>query len=513
VLGAALAYANGGSVAGGALAGGGGELAAQVLTKELYPQAFNSDGVLQRDKLTQEQANNVTALSSAIGALLSGAAGGSTHDAAIGGQVATNAVENNFLKRSEAAAMSKEFSECKQKKGGCSDADYLEIRNKYLKMSSANIAQVESCVFSGNVRCVQMLEAQAASASDISRDLVSKDAIVFTGRQDNVTYYGSVKGSASLFGKDVEQAAENAQFRQENCAGISASACDSMLKDAQVYRLARAGLLGLVTRAVPLVAKGARSRISGMKSSTTTKPGEKLVPGETKVVGDGKVAANDSIYGRNASVGSAASAGEIENSVKASGEGKYAQQYGKTYSGESYSDRNGKSLATDKLPNGFELADASTKNGLGGTVAIDDVGMKFGKGIMGQGKPFEAYVQSKLPEGTIDLNTIKSNFSTFDHLTPEGVAVSDKTLDTNASTYTSKPRAITSLLNGYVDKMVDFAGDGKRGMFELKPSDISAKEMQLAIPASASTEQLTAIANSVKYAESKGIKITVTKIK
>jgi len=97
VLGAALAYANGGSVAGGALAGAGGELAAQILTKELYPQAFDANGVLQRDKITPEQANNVTALSSAIGALLAGAAGEGIRDAAIGGQVATNAVENNYL--------------------------------------------------------------------------------------------------------------------------------------------------------------------------------------------------------------------------------------------------------------------------------------------------------------------------------------------------------------------------------------------------------------------------------
>jgi filamentous hemagglutinin len=97
VLGAALAVANNSSAVGGALAGGGGELAAQILTKELYPQAFDANGNLQRDKLTPEQANNVTALSSAIGALLSGATGGSMHDAAIGGLVATNAVENNYL--------------------------------------------------------------------------------------------------------------------------------------------------------------------------------------------------------------------------------------------------------------------------------------------------------------------------------------------------------------------------------------------------------------------------------
>ncbi|AZP14077.1 hemagglutinin repeat-containing protein [Undibacterium parvum] len=97
VLGATLAYANGASAVGGALAGGGAELAAQILTKQLYPDAFDANGKLQRDKLTPAQAANITALSSGIGALLSGVAGGTVLDAAVGGKVATNAVENNYL--------------------------------------------------------------------------------------------------------------------------------------------------------------------------------------------------------------------------------------------------------------------------------------------------------------------------------------------------------------------------------------------------------------------------------
>jgi hypothetical protein len=76
VLGATLAYANGASAVGGALAGGGAELAAQILTKQLYPDAFDANGTLQRDKLTPAQAANITALSSGNGALLSGVAGG-----------------------------------------------------------------------------------------------------------------------------------------------------------------------------------------------------------------------------------------------------------------------------------------------------------------------------------------------------------------------------------------------------------------------------------------------------
>jgi hypothetical protein len=151
--------------------------------------------------------------------------------------------------------------------------------------------------------------------------------------------------------------------------------------------------------------------------------------------------------------------------------------------------------------------------GLGGVVDISDViGMKFGAGIGGQGLPFEAYVQSKLPAGTLDLNSIKSNFSTFDHFTSDGVAVSSKTLDTSAVTY-QKSSAITNKLNQYVDDMVSFEQAGKEGVFILEKSDITSMQMQLGIPDSATIEQLSAIGKSIQYAQSKGIQIIVTKVK
>ncbi|MTW14576.1 hypothetical protein GM658_28590, partial [Pseudoduganella eburnea] len=162
VLGAALAVANHSSAAGGALAGGGGELAAQVLTKELYPQAFDANGVLQRDKLTPDQVNNVTALSSAIGALLSGAAGGTAFNAAIGGQVATNAVENNMLSIPQAANWKLELEKCKQKAGGCSKPEEFAINNKYAKKSLDNDAMKFDCLMRGDRMCVEELNAQAA---------------------------------------------------------------------------------------------------------------------------------------------------------------------------------------------------------------------------------------------------------------------------------------------------------------------------------------------------------------
>jgi hypothetical protein len=164
----------------------------------------------------------------------------------------------------------------------------------------------------------------------------------------------------------------------------------------------------------------------------------------------------------------------------------------------------------DVMRTAANLIKADAK-GLGGVVNAADVGMEFGKGIMGQGKPFEGFVQTKLPEGTLDLNSIKSNFSTFDHLTPDGVAVSTKTLDTSAVTY-QKPSKITYQLNQYVDQMVSFPGDG-RGDQIFQNASFTGKQMQLGIPSSASADQMAAIAQSVQYAQSKGISIVVTKVK
>ncbi|XUP27868.1 hypothetical protein WCN79_21550 [Xanthomonas axonopodis pv. vasculorum] len=146
-------------------------------------------------------------------------------------------------------------------------------------------------------------------------------------------------------------------------------------------------------------------------------------------------------------------------------------------------------------------------------VSEESTGIKFGGGVQAQGKPFEDFVQSTLPPGTIDLNSVKSNFRTFDHFTPGGIAVSDKTLDTMSKTYLTRPETITKTLNGYVDDMVGFAGDGRGDNFNLEPGRIKGKQMQLAIPDETTAAQIDAISNSINYAQSKGIKIIVTKVR
>ncbi|WP_211462171.1 hemagglutinin repeat-containing protein, partial [Collimonas silvisoli] len=97
VLGAILAAANGGSAAAGAGAGAAGELAAQQISRELYPQAYDADGTFHPEKLDANQINTVISLSTAVGALVAGATGGSALDASVGGNIAANAATNNWL--------------------------------------------------------------------------------------------------------------------------------------------------------------------------------------------------------------------------------------------------------------------------------------------------------------------------------------------------------------------------------------------------------------------------------
>ncbi|MFC5474728.1 hemagglutinin repeat-containing protein [Paraherbaspirillum soli] len=97
VLGAVLAVANGSSAAAGVGAVASGELAAQVLSRELYPQAYDADGSFHPERLNANQIQTVVALSAGVGALVAGATGGSMLDASVGAGIAANAVTNNRM--------------------------------------------------------------------------------------------------------------------------------------------------------------------------------------------------------------------------------------------------------------------------------------------------------------------------------------------------------------------------------------------------------------------------------
>lgn len=104
LLGALLAEANGGSAGNGAIAAGGGELAAKYITDYLYGG--------DPSKLTEEEKQNILALSQAVGALAGGLGGEGLAGAALGANLARNSVENNFLTNDQAEKFAKRIEEC-----------------------------------------------------------------------------------------------------------------------------------------------------------------------------------------------------------------------------------------------------------------------------------------------------------------------------------------------------------------------------------------------------------------
>ncbi|EPT3192728.1 VENN motif pre-toxin domain-containing protein, partial [Yersinia enterocolitica] len=86
VLGAVMAQVNGNS----ALAGASGAVMGEYIVQQMYPG-------INREDLTEEQRQTISALGTLASGLAGGLAGGSTADAVAGAQAGKNAVENNLL--------------------------------------------------------------------------------------------------------------------------------------------------------------------------------------------------------------------------------------------------------------------------------------------------------------------------------------------------------------------------------------------------------------------------------
>lgn len=93
VWGAIAAQVSGNSAAAGAVGAAGGELAARYLAEKLY----GADTPEKIAKLSEEQRQNLIALSTLAAGLAGGVTGDSTANALAGAQAGKNAVENNFL--------------------------------------------------------------------------------------------------------------------------------------------------------------------------------------------------------------------------------------------------------------------------------------------------------------------------------------------------------------------------------------------------------------------------------
>lgn len=99
ILGAALAYVNGGNAGAGGSAAVAAESAADYLSNQYKddPRYQNANGEFEANRLPEDVKAQIRDLTAAIGAVVGGSVGDSTFNAQIAGVIGQNAVENNFL--------------------------------------------------------------------------------------------------------------------------------------------------------------------------------------------------------------------------------------------------------------------------------------------------------------------------------------------------------------------------------------------------------------------------------
>ncbi|WP_257223058.1 VENN motif pre-toxin domain-containing protein [Acinetobacter sp. YH12126] len=102
LLGATLAYINGGDPTAGGSAAVASEAAAMYLTKQLEEKYKNDpkyfvNGEFQANLLSETEKAQIRDLTAGIGAVIGGAVGDSTYNAQLAGVIGQNAVENNNL--------------------------------------------------------------------------------------------------------------------------------------------------------------------------------------------------------------------------------------------------------------------------------------------------------------------------------------------------------------------------------------------------------------------------------
>lgn len=138
-----------------------------------------------------------------------------------------------------------------------------------------------------------------------------------------------------------------------------------------------------------------------------------------------------------------------------------------------------------------------------------DAGIQWGKGIIGQGMPWEDFLATKMPAGS----RLPPNFKTFDFYDPvSGVATSAKTLDTTTAAKLANPSQVYSSIKGNIDAAANFT-EATVGTTTLTAGDITARQLLVAVPSGTTAEQWFQIERAIQYGNSVGVKVTITRVK
>jgi len=140
---------------------------------------------------------------------------------------------------------------------------------------------------------------------------------------------------------------------------------------------------------------------------------------------------------------------------------------------------------------------------------IPDAGITWGGGIKGQGLPWEDYLEIKLP----DANRLTPNFKTFDFFDQiNGTAISAKTLNTQTAARLARPEQLFNSLKGNIDTTLNF-NNYTLGDFSLLKSDITSRQLQVAVPSKTNSAQWDQIQRAIEYGASKNVEVVVTPVR
>jgi hypothetical protein len=129
-------------------------------------------------------------------------------------------------------------------------------------------------------------------------------------------------------------------------------------------------------------------------------------------------------------------------------------------------------------------------------------------GIQSQGLPWDKAVT----ELRFGAKQQPPGSKVFDHYVQfSRTAISAKTLNTLSIYYIKNSRKIFDKLRKYVNDVADY--NEPRAYFDLKPKDISSREIQLAIPEYTSPDQWLQIDRAISYSKARNVKLVVTRVR
>jgi len=254
VVGAVIAQINGN----GALAGASGAVAGEYIAQQLYP------GV-NREDLTEEQRQSVSALGTLAAGLVGGLAGDSAADAVAGAQAGKNAVENNYLHVPEKT----ELEKAKQKLRNSKDpVEREQAQQKINELQELDISRdkkvIEAC---GNGK------AESAGCAGARLEVIAAKGGYETGQYNNKVSemypdaYGKIVNLLNITSVD----AQNQQHVKDAMTQYAMDVLGVDRKTAQGYAETKQGMDIIVASVTPILGSAAASKLGNISTEANIK--------------------------------------------------------------------------------------------------------------------------------------------------------------------------------------------------------------------------------------------------